>query len=122
LKIKQVNDDDDILNFSKDFNMSKFVDLPIKLFTGEGNVLIYNRDSSNFRYSMLEFKSSGGFSRVFYFVELDSSLMPMNSGNNSLVHEFQYGPYRVVKNHCKSYDLYNKMFDGNIERAFIEIN
>jgi hypothetical protein len=122
LKIKQVNDDDDILKFSKDFNISKFVDLPIKLFTGEGNVLIYNRDSSNYRYSILEFKSSGGFSRVFYFVELDSSLMPMNSGNNSLVHEFQYGPYRVVKNHFKSYDLYNKMYDGNIERAFIEIN
>jgi len=122
LNIKQVNDDDELLKFSKDFNMSKFVDLPIKLFTGEGNVLIYNRDSSNFRYSMLEFKSLGGFSRVFYFVELDSNQVPINFVNNTLIHEFQYGPHRIVKNHCKSYDVYNKMLDANIERAFIDIN
>jgi hypothetical protein len=122
LIIEQVSDDDELLKFSKDFNMSKFVDLPIKIFTGEGNVLIYNRDSSNFRYSILEFKSTGGFSRVFYFVELDSSKVPLNSGNSPLVHEFQYGPHRIVKNNCKSYDVYNKMLEDTILRSFIEMN
>ena len=58
LVIEQENNDPVLLSFSKDFNKTKFVDLPIKLFTGEGNVLIYNRDSSDYRYSMLEFKSS----------------------------------------------------------------
>jgi hypothetical protein len=120
--IQTSNDDSLFLNFSKDFNKSKFVDLPIKLITGEGNILICNRDSSNFKYSILEFKSSGGFSRVFYFVELDSSQIPMNSGNNSFAQEFQYGPHRIVKNHCKSYDLYNKMLDGTVERTFIDMN
>jgi hypothetical protein len=120
--IQTSNDDPLFLNFSKDFNKSKFIDLPIKLITGEGNVIICNRDSSNFRYSILEFKSSGGFSRVFYFVELDSSRIPINSKNNSIAQEFQYGPHRIVKNHCKSYDLYNKMFDGTVERTFIDMN
>ena len=120
--IQTSNDDSLFLNLSKDFNRSKFVDLPIKIITGEGNVLICNRDSSNFRYSILEFKSAGGFSRVFYFVELDTSQIPMNSGNNTLVHEFQNGPHRIVKNHYKSYDLFNKMLDGNIERSIIDMN
>ena len=120
--LQKSNDDSLFLNLSKDFNKSKFVDLPIKLITGEGNVLIYNRDSSNIRYSMMEFKSSGGFSRVFYFVELNSSQISVSSGNNSLVHEFQFGPHRIEKKHCKSYDVYNKMLDGNVERTFIDIN
>lgn len=120
--LQATNDDSLFLNLTKDFNKAKFVDLPIKLITGEGNVLICNRDSSDYRYSILEFKSSGGFSRVFYFVELDSSQMQMNSGINSTVHEFQYGPHRIVKNHCKSYDLFYKMIDANIERVFIEMN
>ncbi len=120
--LQATNDDSLFLNLSKDFNKAKFIDLPIKLFTGEGNVLIYNRDSSNYRYSMLEFKSSGGFSRVFYFVELNSNQVLINSGNNTLVNEFQYGPHRIVKNHCKSYDLYNKMLDGTVERSFIDVN
>jgi len=120
--LQATNDDSLFLNLSKDFNMAKFIDLPIKLFTGEGNVLIYNRDSSNYRYSILEFKSSGGFSRVFYFVELDSRQLKMNSANNLFVNEFQYSSFRIIKNHCKSYDLYCKMLDANIERAFIDIN
>jgi hypothetical protein len=122
LNIKQINDNDELLNFSKDFNKSKFVDLPIKLFTGEGNVLIYNRDSSNYRYSMLEFKSSGGFSRVFYFVEVDPSQVIMNPANNIFVHEFQCGPYRMLKKHSKSDDVYYKMLDDKVERTFIDVN
>ena len=122
LKIKQINDDDDLLKFLNDFNNSKFVDLPIKLFTGEGNVLIYNRDSSDYRYSMLEFKSSGGFSRVYYFVEVDPNQLKIKSTNDFFGNEFQYGSYRFMKNRCKSYDLYYKMIDGDIERAFIDIN
>ena len=120
--IHVTNDDSLFLDLSKDFNKAKFVDLPTKLITGEGNVLICNRDSSDYRYSILEFKSSGGFSRVFYFVELDSAQIPMNSLNNSLLQEFQYGPHRILKNHFKSYDVYYKMLDVNIERGFIDMN
>ena len=122
LKTQQEIDDPLILNYSKDFNKSKFVDLPIKLFTGEGNVLIYNRDSANIKYSILEFKSSGGFSRVYYFVEVDPGQLKINSPINLFVNEFQYGPYRILKNHYKSYDFYSKILDGKIERAFIDVN
>ncbi len=122
LKIKEANDDEEFLKISKDFNKSKYVDLPIKLVTGEGNVLIYNKDSSNITYSILEFKSSGGFIRVFYFVEVDPGQIKINSINNLFVNEFQYGPYRILKNHYKSYDLYCKLLDGKIERALFDIN
>ena len=122
MKIKAGNDNSVSINYSKDFNKSKFVDLPIKLYTSEGNVLIYNRDSSNNRYSILEFKSSGGFSRVYYFVEVDPSQIKINSANDLFVNEFQCGPYRIVKNHTRSDDFYCKMLDGKVERAFIDIN
>ena len=122
LKIKVGNDNSVLINYSKDFNKSKFVDLPIKLYTSEGNVLIYNRDSSNNRYSILEFKSSGGFSRVYYFVEVDPSQIKINSANDLFVNEFQCGPYRIVKYHFRSDDFYCKMLDGKVERAFIDIN
>jgi hypothetical protein len=122
LKIKAGNDNSVLINYSKDFNKSKFVDLPIKLYTGEGNALIYNRDSSYNRYSILEFKSSEGFSRVYYFVEVDTSQIKINSANDLFVNEFQCGPYRIVKNHTRSDDFYFKMLDGKVERAFIDIN
>jgi hypothetical protein len=120
--IQTSNDDSLFLNLSKDFNRSKFVDLPIKRITGEGNVIIYTKDSLNIRYSILEFKSSGGFGRVFYFVEVDPSQMSINYRNNLFVNEFKYGSYKIVKNHCKSYDLYHKILDGNSERTFIDVN
>jgi hypothetical protein len=65
---------------------------------------------------------SGGFSRVYYFVEVDPGQLKINSPNNLFVHEFQYGPYRILKNHYKSYDFYSKILDGKIERAFIDVN
>jgi hypothetical protein len=122
LENKQANDDPELLIISHDFNKTKFVDLPNKLFTGEGNVLLYTRDSSNIRYNMIEFKSSGGFSRVYYFVELEPGHIQINSTNNLFVNELQNGPYRFLKNHCKSYNLYYKMIEDKIERTFITIN
>jgi hypothetical protein len=122
LKINEATDDTVFLKYSKDFNKSRYADLPVKLVTGEGNVLIYNRDSSDVTYSIMEFKSSGGFIRIFYFVEIDPGLIKIDPKKNIFVNEFQYGPYRILKNHCKSYDFYTKILDGKIERALIDFN
>lgn len=122
LQIYETSESPAFSKFSKDFNKSKFAEDPMKLITGEGNVLIYTRDSVDIKYSILEFKSSGGFSRFFYFVEIDPTQISINSRDNLFVNEFQYGPYKILKNHFSSYDLYHKINDGNIERAYIAIN